>query len=141
MGAFFLMTGRPTKYTPALVASAREYLDGGYLDKRENENEEEVIPSVAGLAGWLGVSRQTIYEWSKDPDKSIFSDILEGILSKQERILISSGLRGTFNASIAKLALGKHGYSDKTDNTLSAPDGGPVQWVVTGVNANADTTP
>jgi len=39
---------------------------------------------------------------------------------------MSCGLSGEFNSNIAKLALGKHGYHDKQDNTLSGPDGKPV---------------
>jgi hypothetical protein len=38
-------------------------------------------------------------------------------LSTQERILVSKGLKGEFNSNIAKLALGKHGYTDKQDVT------------------------
>ena len=101
--------GRPTKYTDETNDTARAYLDGGYMA------EGSVIPSVAGLALLLGVARNTIYDWASQEDKLEFSNILDDILSKQEILLINSGLTGDFNASIAKLALGKHGYSDKVE--------------------------
>jgi hypothetical protein len=101
---------RPTDYTPALLKKAKEYL-------ANYEELGDAIPSIAGLAVELQVSRDTIYDWRKHEDKKEFSDILQDILSTQERILVSKGLKGEFNSNIAKLALGKHGYTDKQDVT------------------------
>ena len=42
-------------------------------------------------------------------------------------MLANSGLKGDTNASITKLLLTKHGYSDKVENALTGADGGPVQ--------------
>ena len=81
------------------------------------------LPSIAGLAVYLGVSRTCIYEWRDAEGEARtdlhdeFSYILDAILAEQEKRLINNGLSGTYNANIAKLALGKHGYSDKTDIT------------------------
>ena len=44
---------------------------------------------------------------------SEFLDTLELIKSRQEVELINKGLKGEFNASIAKLMLANHGYSEK----------------------------
>ena len=50
-----------------------------------------------------------------------FLSTLESIKAEQELLLISGGLGGDFNATIAKLMLTNHGYSDKAqvDNTSS----------------------
>lgn len=107
--------GRPTLYTPELLAAAHTYA-------RDWKSIEETRPSIVGLALYLGINRQTVNEWSKDPEKAEFSDIVDDILMKQEKVLFDKGLTGDFNASIVKLGLTKHGYSDKVDGTLSNGD-------------------
>lgn len=98
--------GRPSEYSEEIAKAAWEYVD-------EYETKHgHAIPSIEGLAVVLKRARSTLYEWAKDPDKE-FSDILEAINDKQPLILINKGLRGDFNSAITKLALGKHGYSDK----------------------------
>jgi hypothetical protein len=120
--------GRPTLYSEDMLAKAREYLEGGYL------NNGKVIPSKIGLSRYLGVTRQTIDLWVENQDCPEFIAILDAIQADQHELLINSGLTGEFNSAIAKLALGKHGYSDKT-----VLEGGenPLQiitpWQVTGV--------
>lgn len=109
--------GRPTKYTDQTCQQARDYIEN--YDK-----EEDMIPSIAGLAVYLGVSRETIYDWASQEEKQDFSDILTQLLATQERILIGKGLSGKFNSTITKLVLGKHGYSEKKE--LSGDGGGPI---------------
>ncbi|WP_458047935.1 DNA-packaging protein [Providencia hangzhouensis] len=98
--------GRPSKFADSLV-KAKEYLMGGY------EAVGDVVPSVAGLACYLGVSRKTVYEWVKE--STDLSDTLEGILAMQENKLINKGLNGDFNPTITKLMLANHGYSEKQE--------------------------
>lgn len=102
--------GRPSGYSSEMLTRIKQYL-------KDYEKEGDAIPSIAGLAASLQVSRDTIYEWKKDKEKKEFSDILDDILSTQERVLINKGLTSEFNSNITKLALGKHGYTDKTDVT------------------------
>lgn len=107
--------GRPTKFNDEMLEKAKQYLV-----------DYDVIPSIAGLAVYLGLARETIYDWSrKFPD---FSDIIRILLSKQEQVLIQKGLSSEFNSTITKVILTKHGYSDKQDMTLAGPDGGPVEY-------------
>ncbi len=117
--------GRPTKYGPDMLLAAKDYLENW-------ESTGDMIPNVAGLACELGVCIRTIHNWSAEHDE--FMHITRGMMSAQERKLLSGGLSGDFNPNITKLILGKHGYSDKQDNTLSGPDGGPIQtdntWTV-----------
>lgn len=111
-----LSQGRPTDYTPELLAKAKGYVDeSGYMAL------DHAVPSIAGLAMHLGIARATVYAWAKEADKKPFSDILERILSTQEQIALSRGLTGEYNSTIVKLLLGKHGYSDKaeTQSTIS----------------------
>ncbi len=70
---------------------------------------------MADFALDLGVARSTIYEWAKEHKE--FSDILEDILSTQERMLLVNGLNGEYNSTIAKLVLSKHGYRESQDIT------------------------
>lgn len=81
----------------------------------------DIIPSIAGLACYLGVARETIYDW-RDKDTE-FSDIVKGILAMQERQLLNGGLSGDYNATISKLVLSKHGYTDKAEVDNKSSDG------------------
>lgn len=109
--------GRPSKYTDTLLKKARKYIDGQW------EMEGDIIPSVAGLAVYLKISRETVHAWARDEDKEQFSDMLGEMLAKQEKILLFGGLSNTFNATIAKLVLSKHGYSDKVEQDHTSSDG------------------
>tara|TARA_R110000822_G_C15172132_1_gene479420 strand:- start:479 stop:856 length:378 start_codon:yes stop_codon:yes gene_type:complete len=118
--------GRPSKYSDELIEQANEYLD----------KYTTLIPSHVGLAMWLNVHRDTLYAWNKDKDKYQISDILERIMQMQHEKLMDGGLSGDFNASITKLCLGKHGYTDKQD--LSSSDGSirlPDLVILEGVRA------
>ena len=94
----------------------------------------DVVPSHAGLAMELDITRKTLYEWSHDPKKQAFSDISDKCNKKQERLLLSGALVGDMNANIAKLMLGKHGYSEKSQQELTGANGGAIQteskWIV-----------
>jgi len=111
--------GRPTDYSDEICCKSRQYL-------RSFEDYGDAIPSVAGLAVFLKVARSTIYEWAKDEEKQEFSDIIQEILATQEKILLSKGLSGDFNATITKVILGKHGYTDKVEQEVKGEGGGPV---------------
>jgi len=113
------MAGSPTKYCDEIVQKARDYIT-------DYASHDHIIPSVVGMAIVLKISKSTLYDWA-DQEGNAFSDILEECMDHQEIKLFNGGLSGDFNAAIAKLALGKHGYHDKQDNTLSGKDGGAVQ--------------
>ena len=72
--------GRLTKYFPEILDKVQQY-------RVKYISLDQVIPSVAGLAVYLSVSRNTIYEWCKEHPR--FSDILDDILSDQESILLN----------------------------------------------------
>ena len=120
--------GRPTKYNQQMIDKAIAYIEGDHL------SQDDVIPSHPGLAQYLGVTRSTIYLWSETHPE--FSDILGKLMDRQCRMTLSGGISGVYNATIAKLVLGKHGYTDKVDNTLSSPSGGPIQIEYAGVKSD-----
>lgn len=118
--------GRPSELAESLE-KAKEYLLGGYKDV------EEVVPSIAGLACFLGKSRSRVYEYAEQ--NAEFKDTLEGIKVLQESKLINGGLKGDFNPTIAKLMLSNHGYSEKheVDNTSSDGSVRPAVIKIVGV--------
>ena len=118
------LPGRPTKYSDEIVQRAQQYVDGGY------ELDGSVIPSIEGLASELNIAVSTCHAWRHEQGKEEFSDILDAILAQQARLAINKGLTGEWNSAIVKLLLGKHGYPDKRDNTLSSPDGGPARLII-----------
>ena len=103
---------RPTDYNAELLQKTKDYVDGGWKEAGD------AIPSVAGLADDLDIARSTIYLWASQEDKKEFSDILDKILSRQERTLLNKGLTNEFNSNIVKLALGKHGYKDQSEQEI-----------------------
>lgn len=113
--------GRPSKYDEEMLAMAKAYVDSG------GEVGDDAVPTIAGLAVYCGIARDTVYAWASEPEKQEFSDIVEKLMATQEKQLLNGGLRGTLNASITKLALAKHGYTDKQETTLQGVGGGPVQ--------------
>jgi hypothetical protein len=100
--------GRPSKYTEECLERAASYLD-------EWQERGDVIPSQAGLALHLGVSISCVEKWAKHEDKQEFLRVLDEIQSKQRTLLLNKGLGGDFNSNIAKLVLGKHGFSDRQE--------------------------
>ena len=126
-----LILGRPSNLTPALISKAEDYLNGAYLDAINP------LPSALGLALYLGIGTPTLYEYGK---RSIaIANILTQLKLLQHETLIAGGLSGAYNASIAKLILGKHGYSDRAEqiieHTTNSDSIKPALFV--GVNSTA----
>lgn len=99
--------GRPSDYTPELLKKARDY----------NDNCPDTVHSIEGICDHLDIARTTAYRWAEEEGKEEFKYILDKTLKKQAKALINNGLDGTFNSTIAKLILTKHGYNDKIEQT------------------------
>jgi hypothetical protein len=102
---------RPTDWSEEVEAQAWDYVDNF-------AEHGHAIPSVVGLCKVLNRGKSTIYDWAKDDAKG-FSDILNAINENQELVTFNKALTGDYNATIAKLLLGKHGYHDKADTNLN----------------------
>lgn len=117
--------GRPTLYTNEKHQEAIDYITG-YGD------HGDAFPSIVGMAVAIGVAKSTLYKWEEDKrggDLGMFSDTLDQCQDHQERITLNKSIKNEFNPTISKLVLANFGYHDKSDNTLSAPGGGPVESV------------
>lgn len=122
--------GRPTDYTEELLEKAKAYVDGEFM------TEGQAVPTVEGLSLYIGKARSTVYDWATHEDKKAFSDILEKCNQKQAVMLMSGALTNDLNANIAKLMLGKQGYSDKSIQEHTGANGGAikteqkVEWII-----------
>lgn len=112
--------GRPTKYNKQILVDTQDYLDNHY------EKHFDIVPSIAGLAYSLNISKPTVYDWSNQDGKEEFSYMLAQILTKQEKMLLNGGLAtedhpdlARMNPTIVKLMLAKHNYSEKTEATVT----------------------
>jgi hypothetical protein len=114
--------GRPTDYGPEVIKAAAAYRD-------EKLPSGQFLHTIEGLAIHLGIARSTIYKWASESDKIEFSDIYNEILARQALTLINNGVKGTFNATITKVMLTKHGYREGIENT--GEGGGPVKVDIT----------
>ena len=120
-------TGRPTDYDATIVPLTLEYIDKCqdeiYIFQKASGKtdgfEEKIrthLPSVAGLALHLDISRDTVYEWEKKHRE--FADTLTRIRAMQEQALLDGGLSGRYNPMIARLVLStNHGYRENKDLT------------------------
>jgi hypothetical protein len=106
--------GRPPEYNEDIVNKAKEYF--------ANLPQDEVIHSKEGLALYLGISRDTIYDWCRQEDKEDFSYIVEQIFAKQGKTLVNKGLSGGFIPSVVKVMLSKHQYREGIDHTTNDKD-------------------
>jgi hypothetical protein len=99
--------GRPTKYIPETIYPKIEE----YLSQCSKEQTE--LPTVEGLAQYLGVNRDTVFEWDKKYPE--FSDYLKKLADKQKNQLMNDGMYGgkEVNASMAIFLLKAiHGLKD-----------------------------
>ncbi len=123
--------GRPTKYCAEILELTRRYLDG-------HKSLGDPVPTIGGLCLVLDLDYDTIARWRNDPEKEEFSGLVEELMLRQERTLVSGGLRGEFNSSIVRLMLRRHGYIPAIAQEISGnPQGPPV--TVVGVNGGTMT--
>lgn len=137
-------TGRPTDYQgKKTIKKVQEYLKGcedteRSLIKSSSEKGYEMyenkivvnLPTIEGVAIFLKISRETVYEWEKIHKD--FSDIIGELRAKQAQALINKGLSGDYNSTIAKVLLTKHGYRDSQE--LTGKDGKDLPAPISAIN-------
>lgn len=123
--------GRPTKYKPEFIQKADEYIKKcqdeetdwlksyteGKVSGETYEHRVKVnLPTHEGFATSLQVDITSLYEWARKNKQ--FSLALSRISTAQKERLLSKGLSGDYNSTIAKLILSaNHGMKEKTDVT------------------------
>ncbi len=123
--------GRPTSYSEEMLKKTWEYIS----DCEDDEVQQTIgmsakgtelfknkvivnIPTVEGLALYLGVNKTTLYEWESKHEE--FSNALGKLKAKQAKQLINKGLSGDYNPTIAKLILSSnHGYKEKSETDIT----------------------
>jgi DNA-packaging protein gp3 len=127
--------GKPTSYGEEVLEKAYEYLsscvdDGVWEEYVDGANGGKLLrrhvgevkfPNAGGMSIALRVDRHTLYDWSKKHPE--FKEVMRLMNSIQQDRLMNAGLSGRYNATIASLILGRHGYRKKIDNKVSNPDG------------------
>ena len=119
-----MKTGRPTDYSPATLSKVEEYI--GTCGR-----EQTSLPTLEGLAIYLGVHTDTIQEWKKVHDE--FSVACKKIDEKQKQQLIDDGLYGgkEVNSSMAIFLLkANHGMIETEKKILSNDKESPVGVVI-----------
>jgi len=106
--------GRPTKYNQEVQDQADRYI-------YEWSDIGDTVPSRVGLCCFIGIHKDTSYEWEKRYPE--FSDTCKAVDALQEHTALNKGISGVFNAQIVKLVLANHGYSDKIEQSHTSPDG------------------
>jgi hypothetical protein len=137
---------RPTDYSEEILNRTEQYLAQSIDEYTEfhktrgekSDSYERVLrvklPTIEGLALFLGVDRSTIYEWESKHKE--FSYTLDKIRAEQQQRLIDSGLSGDYNPVIAKLILSSnHNMREKSDTDVTT-GGNPVNFVLSDVIAN-----
>jgi hypothetical protein len=105
--------GRPTKYDPIFIDKVDEYL-------LTTGKEQMHLPKVESFAIFIGVHKDTLYEWAKYNIE--FSDSLRKIMERQAEQLIDDGIYGgkEVNSTIVKLLLmNNHNMREKKDTDLT----------------------
>ena len=114
--------GRPTIYKPIMIAWLAKYI----------EDCPNVVPSQVGFCLASGITQSRIKAWkaivykdleperkAKYPRLDEFQTMLAELQAFQEQTALDRGADSTWNSTIAKLVLAKHGYHDKVDKHLS----------------------
>lgn len=108
--------GRPSKYTPELLAKAKDYAENW-------PDYGDPVPMLCAMYIECGISRDTASKYQQDPDKQEFADVCARIMEAQERVLIGKGISRVHEPSITKLMLMRHGYNERSEVDHSSKDG------------------
>lgn len=141
--------GRPTKLNQELLDKAKTYLATcvdtvDFTDKGHMNFVNVELPTIVGLALYLGINKDTVNEWCKPIEEDIaeyepydengvvlnrrcdlfylrqeFSVLVKEIVQEQEKRLLNKGLGGLYNPKISALVLGRYGYTEKTETDIT----------------------
>lgn len=126
--------GRPTKYRKEYCDELLKFFNIDpyfetpitYTDKKGNVTEKvnfiaADLPTLAGFAKKIGISRDTLNEWTREHPE--FSDAIKKSKECQESILTTNALRGDYNPAFSIFfAKNNMGWKDRTDLTTNDKD-------------------
>ena len=135
--------GRPTLFREEYAEQLLSYFDKEpyerrpLLDKDGNEKGSEVVPTkfptLARFATMIGVTRDTLYEWSTATNEdgslkhSDFSYAYKRAKEYQEAILVEGAMAGAFQANFSIFtAKNVLGWRDKIDQEITGAEGAPL---------------
>ena len=126
-------SGRLTKYNETVIAKkVDEYLSSSFDSYDDKDKQTVKLPTISGLALYIGVCEDTMYEWAKH--HPTFSESLKVIKGRQKNRLLNKGLSGDYNSTIAKLILSSnHGMSDKSQTDITS-DGKALPTTINIIN-------
>lgn len=79
--------------------------------------EHNDIFTIIGLCVFIGIHKDTFYEYAKNP---LYSDSHKKALSLAEQALVNGSLTGKYNPAVSIFMLkNNHGYKDKQEQELS----------------------
>jgi len=99
-----MQRGRPTKYDPETMLPIIE------LEMSEGA-------ALVEIAALLGISRDTLNEWRKDPEKQVFSDAVENGILLSEAWWTRTGRK-----SLRDKEFNYHGYGFQMKNRFNWAD-------------------
>ena len=108
--------GRPTKYYPEIINKIDEYFTTVGREQTE-------LPTVEGLADYLAITTETIYQWGKKYKE--FSDTIKKVAAKQKVQLMNDGMYGgkEVNAAMAIFLLKVNHGMNESPSTLIKVEG------------------
>ena len=135
--------GRPSLYKPEYADELIKYFDVKPFsievvkDAKGNERTDILpgtFPTLARFATKIGVSRDTLYEWSTATDDEgnlihpEFSYAYKRAKDFQEAILVEGAMAGAFQANFSIFtAKNVLGWRDKIEQELSGPGGAELK--------------
>lgn len=100
--------GRPSSYNEDMPLKILKYV-------KEKKQKGE-IATFAGACLYLGIHKDTLYSWDKDPEKKSFSDALHTLRLEQEDLIFTGALTGKFKERSSIFILKSvHGYVEKEE--------------------------
>lgn len=144
--------GRPTDYKEEYCEEVVKFFNVDpywetpitYTDKKGNVTEKvnfiaNDLPTLAGFAKKIGVSRETINEWQRVHKE--FSDAVKIAKECQESILITNALRGDYNPAFSIFfAKNNMGWKDKNETDIKLEHVTPLLSNVSRNNIASQTT-
>src|SRR6056300_1434746 len=106
--------GRPTKYKPEYCQKIIDYFNVPLTERVGAKKEASELPMLIGFAMEIGVSYETILEWTKVHEE--FSHAYKSAKRLQEKLIAANAMNNRYNAYFAQFMLkNNHGWKDKQE--------------------------